>query len=139
MQIITKYISDNGEEFIDESSCLAYEDSLDLFNGSCKKFFSGNCSLYDVFASVGCAFNFNHSNDITDMLRSIHRDTKLTIRHWQCCDAPKYSVSNLSMNKWMSIEMYFGGSSSIGSGFYQSKVSIYDLLRYYNGTFGITE
>jgi hypothetical protein len=137
MQIITRYISDNGEEFYNESSCLAYEDALDLFNGSCKKFFSGNCSLYDVFASV--EYLSNYSNDITDMLRSIHRDTKLTIRHWQCCNDPKYSVSDLFMDRWRFIHVSFGSGSHLDDDFFQSKVGINDLLRYYNGTFGITE
>jgi hypothetical protein len=137
MQIITKYISDNGEEFHDESSCLAYEDALCQFKGFSDNFFSGNCSLYDVFASVDCLSNY--SNDTTKMLRSIYKDTKLTIRHWQGRDDPEYSVSNLFLDKWLSIDVSLGGRRWLGSGFYQSKVRIPDLLRHYNYTFGIKE
>jgi hypothetical protein len=137
MKIVTRYVAEDYEEFSTEHECLEYESKKRKFLIVVEKFFADECNLYEVLECVD-QVKFLDA-ETSDVLKSINKDTIITIRHWQCSDKPKYSVSNLSMDKYGYVTINFGGTSHIGSGYYSSKVGLSDLVRYYNHTFGIKE
>ncbi len=138
MRIITMYEAEDGEAFYSEKQCLTHEKALAdvrLANQMLKD----GCNLFDVLTVAGGDFPSTKclSEEDKAILRSMTKDTGVTIEHWQCSDKPAYKAILIPYPKrgcaGDSVQMH--GDVGRWSGPYGSKVTVKDLIRYARATF----
>lgn len=130
MQIVTMYLAEDGEKFYTESECLRHETAL-TNQGKANEMLREGRNLYNVMVQLNKDNNWwSVSEEEEKVLKSVTKDTKLIIQHWQCHEKPSYSPTEVSLGG----RIYFGGVGG-WSGYYGNWIESSDLVSYFERTF----
>lgn len=137
MNIVTKYVAYDGEEFLCEASCLRHEEDLDNLEEANTMLREGK-NLFECLKKTFARWEYKWEdtldNELKTFLQEVNKDSSFVVRHWQCSEKPGYKPCEIKLHG----KVFLYGDAGSWSGCYGGDCTLTDLMRYAKNTPSMT-